>query len=106
VVTLRHTHGYRFGQGDIYVTVKLIAQSEKLLIDPVEIAAAEWMSVEKIKSITENDPQAPLNGKISTNVYRQIELALEGPLIAADALSRTSGRKGSTLYFASSPPGS
>jgi len=40
LVTLRHSHGYRFGQGDVYVTVKLRAASDELTIDPVEIAAA------------------------------------------------------------------
>ena len=37
VVSMRHTHGVRFGQADIYVVVKLLATSEEIKMDPHEV---------------------------------------------------------------------
>ena len=51
VVSLRHSHKFRFGQGDLYVVVRLLASSEAITIDPHELLAAEWMSPQVLHSI-------------------------------------------------------
>eukprot|EP00434_Breviolum_minutum_P042529 symbB.v1.2.037858.t1/scaffold5712.1/size24325/1 len=49
LVSLRHSHGYRFGQDDLYVLVKLKAKNETINIDPAELSDARWMSEDEIK---------------------------------------------------------
>jgi hypothetical protein len=53
-----------------------------------------------MRSILEHDPKAELNGKISVGTFRQIEAAMEGPLIKAETLPGRNGNKGPTLYAA------
>ena len=59
VVSLRHTHGVRFGQGDLYVIVKLKSNDPdaKIVVDKHELGDAQWMSVETIKALVETNPK-------------------------------------------------
>merc|ERR1712061_212533 len=51
LVSLRHSHGFRFGQDDLYVLAKIRATREEITIDEKEVQAAEWMSRERIQSL-------------------------------------------------------
>ena len=99
IVSQRHSHGRRFGQGDIYVMVKLRATKEQIVMDTHELLAAEWMSVEKIKSLVV-DPSEPLDGKVSSNVWAMIDQALTGPLITSTELPNSRGGQATLLYTA------
>ena len=87
VVSLRHSHGYRFGQGDIYVVVKLRAESEDITVDTRELLDAKWMSREEISALV-TDPAGGvlLDGKVSCNNWKMIDTALSGALISGAAL--------------------
>ena len=50
VVSMRHLHGVRFGQSDLYVVVKLRATTEEIKMDAHELAAAKWMTRGEIES--------------------------------------------------------
>merc|ERR1712224_423597 len=80
VASLRHSHGFRFGQGDIYVLVKLLAEKDDITIDPNELLDAQWMSKEKIQSLVTGASES-LDGKVSENNWKMINNALTGSLI-------------------------
>lgn len=88
VVSLRHTHGYRFGQGDLYVVVRLRVPegADAIQLDPRELKGARWMSREEVRALVEPDPKAPLAGRVSTTNLRVIENALDGRLIRCTAV--------------------
>lgn len=100
LVSVRHSHGYRFGQGDIYVTVKMLADKDDINIDMHELADAQWMSKEQIQSLVENDPAQPLDGKVSANNWKTLSAALDGSLIVGTPLPNSFGGKASMLYTA------
>ena len=66
VVSLRHSHGRRFGQGDIYALVRLKAESEAITLDKGELSDAQWMTKAQIDEIVETDDDAgkPLAGPV------------------------------------------
>merc|ERR1712216_69580 len=85
VVSVMHKHGMRFGQGDIYVVVRLQAHTDTIVLDESELLAAVWMSREKIESLIGVQGQ-PLDGKVSPNNWTMIRTALEGTLIKCTEL--------------------
>merc|ERR1712232_313126 len=92
VVSLRHTHGVRFNQGDIYVLVKMLAENDVITMDTYELQAAEWMSRERIESLVVGGSD-PLDGKVSANNWKMINNALTGCLIAGTELAARPGMK-------------
>ena len=108
VVSLRHTHGYRFGMGDLYVIVRLRATSETITIDPVELLAAQWMSRDEIKAravLEHMQAQgASLDGKVSHSNMIMIDNALDGAMITGAPLVAPNGRRPSMLYTAQRAP--
>eukprot|EP00933_Yihiella_yeosuensis_P014752 TRINITY_DN13090_c1_g1_i1.p1 TRINITY_DN13090_c1_g1~~TRINITY_DN13090_c1_g1_i1.p1 ORF type:complete len:479 (+),score=102.63 TRINITY_DN13090_c1_g1_i1:107-1543(+) len=102
VVSLRHSHGVRFGQGDIYVLVKLRADSEEIHVDTHELLDAQWMSSQHIKSLVVASGQ-PLDGKVSENNWKMINNALTGSLIEGTQLPNSRGGKPTMLYTAPHP---
>ena len=54
VVSLRHMHNFRFGQGDLYVVIKLKTEGGEecppINIDPHELQAAHGRSVESTRA--------------------------------------------------------
>jgi len=101
IVSLRHSHGYRFGQGDIYVVVKLRAASEEINMDENELMGACWMSLDEIKSKVVEAGET-LDGKVSANQWKVIESAFAGPLITGSQLPNSRGGKPNMLYTVSS----
>jgi len=98
VTSMRHTHGYRFGQSDIYVLVRMKATDSTITIDPQEIGAARWMSPEHIKSIVEPDPTAMYRDKVSGTNWELISSSLYGRLVTGTEV--ISSRGSSWLYRA------
>ena len=47
---MRHSHGFRFGQGDLYVLVKMLAKDSTITLDTHELLDATWMTPEQIKA--------------------------------------------------------
>lgn len=90
VVSMRHTHNVRFGQGDLYVVVRLKAESEHITMDAHELMGAEWMSLEKIRSLVAPEGYSSLNGKVSANNWKMIENATSGQLIVGTKLTNSS----------------
>lgn len=99
VVSLRHTHGFRFGQGDIYVLVRVRAIEDAISIDESEIKDARWMGKETIRSLVA-EQGASLDGRVSANNWKMICNALEGSLIAASELPNSRGGRPTVLYTA------
>jgi nicotinamide mononucleotide (NMN) deamidase PncC/8-oxo-dGTP pyrophosphatase MutT (NUDIX family) len=100
VVSLRHSHGFRFGVGDLYVVVKLRAEKEDIVMDTNELSGAEWMSKEKIESLVAASGE-PLDGKVSPNNWTMISSALTGPLVNVTELPNSRGGRSTKLYKAS-----
>jgi len=100
IVSLRHSHGYRFGQGDIYVVAKLQADNEDIKIDPHELQDAQWMSKDKIESLVATASTESLDGLVSQNNWKMIENAFNGTLIAGSELPSAYGGKQTMLYMA------
>lgn len=100
LVSLQHSHGYRFGQDDLYVLVKLKAKNESIRIDPAELSDARWMSEEEIKTLVADstDASRSLDGKVSENNWKVIQNALHGSLIEGSPLPNSRGGKMSMLY--------
>ena len=80
VVSMRHMHGVRFGQSDIYVVVRLLATTEAITIDPNELMGAKWMGRDEIRSLLAPDGAKSHNGLVSPTNLRMIENALDGRL--------------------------
>eukprot|EP00929_Paragymnodinium_shiwhaense_P032574 TRINITY_DN18029_c1_g1_i1.p1 TRINITY_DN18029_c1_g1~~TRINITY_DN18029_c1_g1_i1.p1 ORF type:complete len:500 (+),score=61.87 TRINITY_DN18029_c1_g1_i1:101-1501(+) len=99
VVSIRHSHGFRFGQGDLYVVVKLRAEKEDIVMDPHELMGAQWMSIEHLRSIVA-DPKTveSLDGKCSTNNITIVETALFGALMEITALPNSRGPRATLMY--------
>ena len=96
LVSLRHSHGRRFGQGDIYVVVRLRCASpseETIVLDRGELADARWMSQATIDALRETDADAgaPLAGKISKGNHEMISNALGGKLIEGVEIEDSKG---------------
>jgi len=65
--------------------------------------AALWLHLQHspaMRAIVEHNPAAPLDGKVSASTFRQIEAAMDGPLIQAETLPGRNGKRGPTLYTA------
>ena len=99
LASLRHSHGKRFGQGDLYVIVRLRAEADELTIDHHELRDARWMSPETIRSLVVSSSDEPLDGKISQANWRMIEQALDGELIVGAELLNSKG-EATMLYTA------
>jgi 8-oxo-dGTP pyrophosphatase MutT (NUDIX family)/nicotinamide mononucleotide (NMN) deamidase PncC len=99
VVSLRHSHGRRFGQSDLYVLVKLRAETEAIVVQEGELADARWMSREEIKEIVEREGEGgrSLAGKVSMGNHRMIENALGGALIEGVQIPDSTGA--STMMY-------
>ena len=95
IVSLRHSHGRRFGQGDLYVVVRLKATNSDapLRVDPAELADAKWMGREVIDALKElpADKGKPMEGKVSIANHEMICSALEGPLIEGTQIPNSKG---------------
>lgn len=93
VVSLRHSHGRRFGQGDLYVVVRLRATSEAIRVDAGELLDARWMSVGEIEARKERpeDKGQPLDGKVSLANWEMIQTALSGKLIEGVSVPNSKG---------------
>lgn len=105
VVSLRHSHGFRFSQGDMYVVVKMQALKEEITLDPHELQDAQWMSAEAIESIVVDPATNSLDGKVSANNWKVISNALHGSLIEGTTIPNSRGGKASMLYTAPKPAG-
>lgn len=105
VVSIRHSHGFRFSQGDIYVVVKIQATKEEITLDPHELLDAQWMSAEAIESLVADPSADSLDGKVSANNWKVISNALHGSLIEGTVIPNSRGGKSSMLYTAPKPAG-
>ena len=100
VVSMRHAHGRRFGQGDLYVVVKLKASgAEEISIDEGELADAKWMGRDEIEAMREQpeDKGQSLSGKVSGANYEMISSALDGQLIEGVEITSSNGKQ--TLLY-------
>merc|ERR1712048_488937 len=100
LVSMRHQHGVRFGQGDIYCVVRLRALTDEIKIDPGEIADARWMSLDEISKLVPTEDKRSMAGCVSANCFKVIKEALHGALIHGKAMPSSTG-KGTMLYTAS-----
>lgn len=105
VVSLRHAHGRRFGQGDVYVVVRLRATEghDRIVMDALELRDARWMSSDEIDSCRElpDDSGQPLAGKVSKGNWQMIRNALDGQLIEGLAIPSSKGEP--TLLYRAPP---
>ena len=94
LVSLRHSHARRFGQGDLYVVVRLRATSESITLNEDELADARWMSKAQIDALRETDEDRglPLSGKISKGNHDMISNALSGALIEGVQIEDSKGQ--------------
>mmetsp|Transcript_92973 Transcript_92973/g.299229 ORF Transcript_92973/g.299229 Transcript_92973/m.299229 type:complete len:477 (+) Transcript_92973:117-1547(+) len=102
LVSLRHSHGFRFGQGDIYVLVRLRADADIIKIDPHELLDAQWMSRENIQAalVPSADYKGSMEGLVSPNNWKMICNALDGSLIEGTTMPNSRGGPPSMLYTA------
>eukprot|EP00746_Dinoflagellata_sp_MGD_P016911 gnl/MRDRNA2_/MRDRNA2_138510_c0_seq1.p1 gnl/MRDRNA2_/MRDRNA2_138510_c0~~gnl/MRDRNA2_/MRDRNA2_138510_c0_seq1.p1 ORF type:complete len:515 (-),score=93.73 gnl/MRDRNA2_/MRDRNA2_138510_c0_seq1:84-1628(-) len=91
LVSIRHTHKVRFGQGDLYCVVKLKATSEQINLDPEELADAKWMSIEEIRSRVPKDQRKSMDGCVSGPTCRVIEQGLQDVLIQGAPMPSSRG---------------
>jgi nicotinamide mononucleotide (NMN) deamidase PncC/8-oxo-dGTP pyrophosphatase MutT (NUDIX family) len=103
VVSLRHSHGFRFGQGDIYVVVKLLATNDAITIDEHELQDARWMKPDEIRALVASSTSG-LEGKVSENNWKMISNALYGCLILGTEIANSRGPRSTMLYTAAPPP--
>mmetsp|Transcript_125100 Transcript_125100/g.348106 ORF Transcript_125100/g.348106 Transcript_125100/m.348106 type:complete len:478 (+) Transcript_125100:106-1539(+) len=99
VTSMRHQHGLRFGQSDIYVVVRLRALSEEIKVDPEEIADAQWMSLDAISRLVPKERRDSLAGCVSPTTFMTIREAVTGALIHGTQVP-SSGGKTTVLYTA------
>lgn len=100
VVSMRHSHGRRFGQGDLYVLVRLrTVTDDTIVLDREELADARWMSLSEIQAIIEQpeDKGKNLKGKVSLGNFEMIENAMNGQLIEAVSIPNSKGQ--STMIY-------
>lgn len=84
ISSLRHSHGYRFGQGDIYVVVVMATAegaSEEIQMDPSELMGARWMAPDEIESRVVPPSTESFDGKVSESNWTVIKRAMRGPTI-------------------------
>ena len=93
VVSMRHAHARRFGQGDLYVVVLLRATSDEIMLDERELADARWMTREEIdaRKETKEDAGQSLEDKISLGNWEMIDHALRGRLIEGVSVPSSKG---------------
>lgn len=99
VVSMRHAHGLRFGQSDIYCVVRLRPLSEDIKIDPEEIADARWMAMEDIEKLVPTERKASMAGCVSVTTARVIQQALNGSVIHG-SIAQSTAFKATMLYTA------
>eukprot|EP00802_Teleaulax_amphioxeia_P013040 Tamp_13087.p1 GENE.Tamp_13087~~Tamp_13087.p1 ORF type:complete len:484 (+),score=64.38 Tamp_13087:42-1454(+) len=100
VVSMRHSHGFRFGVGDLYVLVKMAAENDEIKIDLHELKDARWMKPADIRAIV-GSHDVSLAGKVSENNWKMIDNALNGSLILGTPLPNSRGPRPTLLYTAS-----
>jgi len=106
VVSMRHMHGVRFGQGDLYVVVRLHATTDAITIDPNELMGAKWMGRDEIRRLLAPEGAESHDGLVSATNLRMIENALDGVLIVGEPVySSVPGRRPSMLYTAAAAVG-
>jgi len=95
LVSMRHTHGYRFGQGDLYVLVRMRARPGKdaIKVCETELADARWMERAEIEAIVAGPEATSLDGLVSKNNWRMICNALDGAVIQGDEMLPSSGSR-------------
>ena len=75
VVSLRHSHNFRFGQGDLYVVIKLVTEGGEarppINIDPHELQDARWMS--RYITVTGRPLDKPLHRRYITVTGRPLD---------------------------------
>lgn len=92
VVSMRHGHGFLFGQDDLYVVCKLSVVSAELAIDNSEIAEARWFSLDELEPLVATDcSRDSFSGLVTKRNMGVIRAALEGRLIDGVATTRSSG---------------
>merc|ERR1712079_311733 len=91
VVSFRHSHGVRFGQGDIYFAIRLRSLSDDIKIDPEEIGDARWMSLDNIAKLVPTEKKANMGGCVSSTTYQIIKHALTGAVINGAGMPNTAG---------------
>lgn len=95
VVSLRHSHGRRFGQSDVYVIVRLRAPAGRdgISFCEGELQDARWMGIDEIdaRKEGEEDEGKPLDGKVSIGNYQMIRNALDGSLIEGVSIPNSKG---------------
>lgn len=101
VVSMRHAHGVRFGQGDIYSVVRLRPLSEEIKVDPEEIADARWMSLDEIRSRVPKEKKESMADCVSSTTCSVIEAALKGSLIQGTSMPNTAGK--TTMMYTAAP---
>merc|ERR1712007_180579 len=92
VVSMRHSHGLRFGQSDIYCVLRLRALSEEIRIDPEEIAAAQWMPLEAIAKLVPTEQKPTMAGCVTPTTFKVIQQALNGAVIHGTTMPNTAGK--------------
>lgn len=92
VVSMRHAHGVRFGQSDIYCVVRLRALTEEIKLDPEEIADARWMSLDAISKLVPTEQRESMAGCVSSTTFKVIQAALNGSLIQGTLMPSTAGK--------------
>lgn len=105
VASMRHSHDMRFGQGDLYVVVRLRAESSELRIDRHELLDARWMSRDEIRALVPPETPKPpsLDGLVSENNWKMIDNALSGGLIIGTPLPNSRGPR-PTMYYSAPHP--
>lgn len=97
VVSIRHAHNVRFGQGDLYCVVRLRALSEEITIDPEEIVDARWMSFEEIQSRVPTEKKETMAECVTSTTCAIIKEALRGSLIQGTPMPSAVG--GMTMMY-------
>ncbi|EOD37666.1 hypothetical protein EMIHUDRAFT_225247 [Emiliania huxleyi CCMP1516] len=101
VVSLRHSHGFRFGVGDLYVVVKLVCEgSEEIQMNERELAGARWVPWEEVRAMVAPASAESFDGKVSQTNLDFISSALSGALIAGTPTPSSRPGVSSMVYTA------
>jgi NADH pyrophosphatase NudC (nudix superfamily) len=83
----------------VIVKLQVVDDSQQIVVDKNELHDAQWMSVDHIRALLEEDPTAMLEGKVSTNNWKLIDNALNGSLVVGTPMKSSRGTV-SMLYTA------
>lgn len=108
VVSLRHSHNYRFGQGDIYVVVKMTYEGTTtcdggISFCKTELQSAKWMDWEEVEQlkVTTQDMKdlKSMDNRISATNYNVLKQAMGCNIIQGiEIQSLRKDTKSSVLY--------